>query len=109
DEVLVEELHRLSCENKKLSETLSHMCENYQAMQKQLTQLINKNFEHPTRKRKAEGENCSVNMIGIRGNINTECSTITITEDEPLIKRPNITSPKVSKVLVKTEASNTSL
>lgn len=104
---MVEELHRLSCENKRLSESLTHMWENYEAMQNQLSQLVNKKIEHQTqqsRKRKAEFESC-IN--------NTECST-NITEEESVIKRTSdtmnmITSPKVSKVLVKTEASNTSL
>lgn len=104
---MVEELHRLSCENKRLSESLTHMWENYEAMQNQLSQLVNKKIEHQaqqSRKRKAEFESC-IN--------NTECST-NITEEESVIKRTSdtmnmITLPKVSKVLVKTEASNTSL
>lgn len=74
DEVLVEELHRLSSENKRLNETLTNMCENYDTMQKQLNQLMNQNFENQTqqsRKRKAESESC-INMFGsVRGiNIN---------------------------------------
>lgn len=115
DEVLVEELHRLSSENKRLNETLTNMCENYETMQKQLNQLMNQNFEHQTqqsRKRKAESESC-INMFDtVRGiNIinNNECSTVT--DEESLIKRPcrDISSPKAYKVLVKTEASSNSL
>ncbi|WJX09730.1 hypothetical protein P8452_00533 [Trifolium repens] len=110
DEILVEELHRLNCENKRLSETLSNMCENYEAMQKQLNELMNQNCEHQTqesRKRKAESENCN-NMFGTNRGINNECST---TDEESLIKRPcrDISSPKSYKVLVKTEASSNSL
>lgn len=104
-EVLVEELHRLSCENKRLTETLTHMCENYKVMQKNLNQLMNTNSEtDPTqaRKRKAESENC-INMFGSIRN----CSTIS--EEELLRRSMDITTPKVSKVLVKTEASNNSL
>nr|QFI57451.1 WRKY56 [Glycyrrhiza glabra] len=93
------------------------MCENYQAMQNQLSQLMNKNFEHPTtqqsRKRKADqGEIGCINKFGgIRGNVvNTVDQCSTITEEESLIKRPmDIISPKVYKVLVKTEATNNSL
>ncbi|CAJ2675099.1 unnamed protein product [Trifolium pratense] len=115
DEIMVEELHRLNCENKRLSETLSNMCENYEAMQKQLNQLMNQNCETQTheesRKRKAESEDCN-NMFGtIKGInvINNECSTTT--DEESLIKRPcrEISSPKAYKVLVKTEASSNSL
>ncbi|XP_045823288.1 probable WRKY transcription factor 40 [Trifolium pratense] len=111
DEIMVEELHRLNCENKWLSETLSNMCENYEAMQKQLNQLMNQNCETQTheesRKRKAESENCN-NMFGTINVINNECST---TDEESLIKRPcrEISSPKAYKVLVKTEASSNSL
>jgi len=91
------------------------MCENYKALQKQLNQLMNQNFEHQTqqsKKRKAESESC-INMFGtVRGiNIinNNECSTVT--DEQSLIKRPcrDISSPKAYKVLVKTEASSNSL
>ncbi|XP_061365262.1 probable WRKY transcription factor 40 [Gastrolobium bilobum] len=102
-EILVEELQRLSCENKRLTETLNHMWENYLALQKHLSefsQLRNTNFEEeatPSRKRKVESEN-GINLFG------NEC------EEETLFKRPkHNTSPKVSKVLVRTEASDTSL
>ncbi|KAK7321545.1 hypothetical protein VNO77_32302 [Canavalia gladiata] len=110
-EVLVEELRRLSGENKRLTETLTNMCENYQDLQKQLRQLMNTNFEQDltqSKKRKTESENCA-NKFGIRGMINnTECSSIT--EEESFKKYRDITSsPKLSKVLAKTEASNTSL
>lgn len=106
---MVEELHRLSCENKRLNETLTNMCENYETMQKQLNQLMNQNFENQTqqsRKRKAESESC-INMFGIINN--NDCSTVS--DEESIIKRPcrDISSPKAYKVLVKTEASSNSL
>ncbi|TKY58051.1 WRKY transcription factor 40 [Spatholobus suberectus] len=110
DEVLVEELRRLSCENKRLTEMLTHLCENYMALQKQLSQLINKNSEQdPTesRKRKAAESDCCTNKLGVRGNVNAESSDIT---EESFKKYKDFnSSPKVSKVLVKTEASNNSL
>ncbi|KAI5393678.1 probable WRKY transcription factor 40 [Lathyrus oleraceus] len=108
DEVLVEELHRLSCENKRLSETLTNMCESYEAMQKQLSQLMmNQNLENQTqesRKRKIESESCMNMFGGVR-----ECSNVS--DEESLMKRPcrDISSPKAYKVLVKTEASSNSL
>ncbi|CAJ1972395.1 unnamed protein product [Sphenostylis stenocarpa] len=109
DGVLVEELRRLSCENKRLTEMLTHLCDNYMALQKQLTQLINTNFEHDpveSRKRKAEGE-CCTNKFGVVNNSNGDSSSIT--EDSLKRYKDFNSSPKVSKVLVKTEASNNSL
>ena len=95
---------------------LTHVCENYRAMQKHLSQLMNTDSERDpitqSRKRKAESENCT-SMLGFSGrnnNISThECSTST---EEESFKRPKdmIISPnKVSKVLVKTDASDNSL
>ncbi|KAJ1413115.1 WRKY domain [Sesbania bispinosa] len=110
--VLVEELQRLSCENKRLTETLNHMYENYLVLQKHLSQFNNQmrntDFEKELAatpsvalKRKVENENC-MNLFGV-----SECSTTT---EEETFKRPkHNTSPKVSKVLVRTEASDTSL
>nr|AFK41898.1 unknown [Lotus japonicus] len=106
--VLVEELERLNSENKRLTETLNHICDNYLTMQKHLAQLNSNSpddFEKeagiPSRKRKAE------NLFVYGSSGYTECSTIT-EEENTIFKRPS-TSPKVSKVLVRTEASDTSL
>ncbi|KAK7283127.1 hypothetical protein RIF29_12433 [Crotalaria pallida] len=108
----MEELHRLSCENKRLTETLNRMCEKYTALERNLSELRDKDFDKEgttqSPKRKVESENC-MNMFGISSY--TECSTTT--EEETLFKRPkinnNTTSPKVSKVLFRTEASDSSL
>ncbi|CAJ1973642.1 unnamed protein product [Sphenostylis stenocarpa] len=109
-EVLVEELRRLSSENKRLTERLNQVCENYVALQKHLSEfngMKNANFDKegiPSMKRKVESENC-VNLFGV--NAYTECSTIT---EEETFKRPkHSTSPNVSKVFVRTDASDTSL
>ncbi|RZB68450.1 putative WRKY transcription factor 40 isoform B [Glycine soja] len=88
---------------------LTHLCENYKALQKQLSQLINTNFEQldpiESRKRKAESDQwCTNKFIGVN---NAECSSIT--EDSFRKYKDFNSSPKVSKVLVKTEASNNSL
>lgn len=109
DQVLVEELERLSSENKRLTEKLNHMCDNYNALRKHLSQFSHTKCENElvssiSRKRKAESvENC-INQFGYAI---AECSTIT-TEEETF-KHNNIISPKVSKVLVRTDASNTGL
>ncbi|RDX74578.1 WRKY transcription factor 18, partial [Mucuna pruriens] len=109
-ELLVEELRRLSSENKRLTETLNHVCESYVALQKhfsEFNQVRNTNFDKegtPSLKRKAESENC-VNLFGV--NAYTESSTTT---EEETFKRPKHgTSPKVSKVFVQTDGSDTSL
>lgn len=109
DQVLVEELERLSSENKRLTEKLNHMCNNYIALQKHLSQFSQTNFENElvspiSRKRKAENvENC-FNRFGY-----AIAESSTITTEEETFKHNNIISPKVSKVLVQTDASNTGL
>ncbi|KAJ9702616.1 hypothetical protein PVL29_004382 [Vitis rotundifolia] len=105
---LVEELHRMSTENKKLTEMLSIMCENYNALQNHLKELMRKNSDHQlfnSRKRKAESEDNTNNIHGINGN-NTE----SISSDEDSSKKPReSTKGKVSRVVVKTEKSDNSL
>ncbi|ESW08942.1 hypothetical protein PHAVU_009G087400 [Phaseolus vulgaris] len=100
-EFLVEELRRLNSENKRLSETLKHVCESYVALQKHVSEfnlLKNADFEKeekPSPKRKVEN--------GV--NAYAECNT-----EEETFKRPKqSTTPKVSKVFVRTDASDTSL
>ncbi|CAI8599547.1 unnamed protein product [Vicia faba] len=88
--VLVEELERLSNENKKLTERLNLMCDNYIALQKHLNEFKSQeSVTTPSRKRKIE---CT-----------ESCTT---TKEETFIDNA---SPKISKVLVRTDASNTSL
>ncbi|XP_058781062.1 probable WRKY transcription factor 40 [Vicia villosa] len=89
--VLVEELERLSNENKKLTERLNLMCDNYIALQKHLNEFKNHESVITPRKRKVECiENC------------------TTTTKEETFQQHN-SSPKISKVLVRTDASNPSL
>ncbi|XP_028799141.1 WRKY transcription factor 18-like [Neltuma alba] len=109
-EDLVQELHRLSSENQKLTESLTHMRENCKLLKKQLSQAMIKNTYSPERdpanqsskKRKAETDACIDNMISISGN--TECSNIT--DEDSSFRRP---ATKVSRVLVRTQASDTGL
>lgn len=102
----MEELRRLNSENKRLTETLKHVCENYVALQKHLSEFLkNANFDNeetPSLKRKVENESCA-NLFGV--NAYAECSS-----EEVTFKRPKqSTTPKVSKVFVRTDASDTSL
>ncbi|KAF8393039.1 hypothetical protein HHK36_021280 [Tetracentron sinense] len=104
--VLVKELNRVSTENKKLTEMLTVLCENYNSLQSQLMDLKSKNAEKElttSRKRKAESNDNS-NNNGINGN--TESSS----SDEDSCKKPReVIKTKVSKVYVQTDASDTSL
>ncbi|XP_059461538.1 probable WRKY transcription factor 40 isoform X2 [Corylus avellana] len=104
---LAGELDRVSSENKKLTEMLAHLCENYNTLQTHLMDLACKNSKNEainSRKRKAESDYYSRNLIGIDGN--TECSS----SDEESCKRPkeNIKT-KASRVCVRTDASDKSL
>lgn len=112
EKVLVEELERLNHENKILTESLNHMCNNYVVLQKHLSrfnQPSDTNFENEivtqSRKRKAGSiENC-VNQFGTNSIV--ECSTTTT--EETFKRTTHNSSPKISKVLVWTDASNTGL
>lgn len=106
---LVEELNRVSAENRKLTEMLTVMCENYNALRSQLMDYMSKNPEKelsPSRKRKSESSNnINNNSNGINGN--SESSS---TDDESCKKpREGTIKAKISRSYVKTEASDTSL
>ena len=108
---LVEELNRMSTENKKLTEMLSVMYANYNALQSHLKELMRKNSDYQlcnSRKRKAESEDNINNIHGINRN-HTES---TISSDEDSIKRPResiSTKGRVSRVVVRTEKSDNSM
>lgn len=106
----MEELNRMSSENKKLNEKLSILYENYNALQSHLNELIRKNSDyHPSnsRKRKAESEdNTNNNVCGINNKNHTE----SISSDEDSSKRTRESSKgRVSRVVVKTEKSDNSM
>ncbi|OMO74136.1 DNA-binding WRKY [Corchorus olitorius] len=108
---LVEELNRVSAENKKLTEMLTAMCESYNALQSQLMDLMSKNPEKElspaSKKRKSESiNNDNNNNFGI--NIGNSESSST---DEESSKKPReeIIKAKISRVYVRTEASDTTL
>lgn len=107
---LAGELNRMSSENKKLTEMLAHLFEDYHALQTHLMGqmgLANNNSQKEftnSRKRKAESDYYG-NLMGINGN--TECSS----SDEDSCKRPkeNTIKTKASRVCVRTDASDKSL
>ncbi|XP_039004475.1 probable WRKY transcription factor 40 [Hibiscus syriacus] len=108
---LVEELDRVNAENKKLTETLTAMCENYSALRSQVMDLMSKSPGKeisPSKKRKSDNsdnnDNNSYNL-GIIGNSESSSS------DEDACKKPReeIIKAKISRVYVRTEASDTGL
>jgi predicted nuclease with TOPRIM domain len=105
---LVEEMNRVNAENKKLTEMLTVMCENYNALRSQLTEYMSKNSEKEisaSRKRKSESSNTN-NVNGVNGN--SESSS---TDEELPSKKPReeTIKAKISKAYVRTEASDSSL
>ncbi|KAK8484295.1 hypothetical protein V6N13_145042 [Hibiscus sabdariffa] len=107
--VLVEELTRVSAENKKLTEMLTVLCEHYTSLQNQYKELVSKSSESEaaatsSKKRKAECEDYSTAMIGFTGNAESSCS------DENSCKKPKeCIKAKVSRACVRTDPSDNSL
>ncbi|CAK9157458.1 unnamed protein product [Ilex paraguariensis] len=110
---LMEELNRVSAENKKLTEMLTVVCENYEALKSRLMNYTSKNsgtdqISTTSRKRKAESPTNHYNNGVIDGtNGNSESSL----SDEESSKKPREEHIKatISRVCVRTEASDTSL
>ncbi|KAJ4826463.1 hypothetical protein Tsubulata_019430 [Turnera subulata] len=106
-DVLVEELNRMSAENKRLTAMLTVLCENYNTLQNRMSELMSKNSEKEqvnSRKRKPETEDYN-NKIEITGNTAESSSS-----DDESHKRPKEQSKtKISRVYFRTEASDTSL
>ncbi|XP_018504499.1 LOW QUALITY PROTEIN: probable WRKY transcription factor 40 [Pyrus x bretschneideri] len=113
-DVWAEELNRISVENKKLTETLTALCENYNSLQSHLRELMitkqqQNNSSDIYRKRKAGSEDYN-NVIGlISPGTNTDTSSIS-DDQEYSCKRPKEhTNLKISRVYVRTDASDTRL
>ncbi|KAG7652318.1 WRKY domain [Arabidopsis thaliana x Arabidopsis arenosa] len=111
---LVEELKRVSAENKKLSEMLTLMYDNYNVLRKQLMEYVNKsNITErdqisPPKKRKSPAREDAFSSAVI-GGVSESSST---DQDEYLCKKQReetVVKEKVSRVYYKTEASDTTL
>ncbi|CAN6570401.1 unnamed protein product [Malus baccata var. baccata] len=109
---LLEELHRVSAENKNLTEMLTVMGENYNALRSQLLEYMSKNPEKElspiSKKRKSESSNNNTNSNNIMNgavNGNSESSS----SDGESFKKPReeTIKAKVSRIYVRTEASDT--
>ncbi|XP_010539177.1 PREDICTED: probable WRKY transcription factor 40 [Tarenaya hassleriana] len=106
ESALVEELNRVNAENKKLSEMLTAVCENYKALKKQLIMYVNENEREisPSKKRKSPARVHEDDVIGVSESSSTEQDELCKKQrEETVIKE------KVSRVYYKTEASDTSL
>ncbi|KAA8521694.1 hypothetical protein F0562_012316 [Nyssa sinensis] len=100
---LIEELHRIKTENRKLTEMLTFVCENYTALQSHLMELMQKNSENEITKlgkRKAGEEYNYGNVSGINGDIDSSCS------DGGSCKRPREIKTNISRVYVRTSPSD---
>ncbi|MBA0720022.1 hypothetical protein Golax_007665 [Gossypium laxum] len=111
---LVEELNRVNEENNKLTKMLAAMCESYNALQSQLTNLMSKIPEKelsPSKKRKSESSNNNHNNNNDNYNFGITGNSESSSTDEDSCKKPKeeIIKAKVSRVCVRTEASDTSL
>ncbi|XP_009106711.2 probable WRKY transcription factor 40 [Brassica rapa] len=113
---LVDELKRVNAENKKLSEMLTLMCDNYNVVRKQLMEYVNKSNNtaereqtSPPKKRKSPARDEAVSSAVIGG---VSESSSTDQDDQYLCKKQReetVVKEKVSRVYYKTEASDTTL
>lgn len=108
---LVEELNRVSAENKKLTQMLTVMCENYNTLRSQVMDYMSKNAEKelsPSKKRKCDSNN---NIGENNNNMLANGASESSSTDEDSSKKPReekITA-KISRLYVRTEASDTGL
>lgn len=108
-ENLVEKMDRMRTENKKLTQMLKSMCENYNVLQSQLVNLLSQtpkaeNRDDYLKKRKTCFE--AIDGEDIQGSSEHSCISY-----EDSCKRARLLSskPKVSKIFVRTEKSDTKL
>lgn len=104
----------MSAENKKLTEMLTVMCENYTELRSQLLEQTSKNNNgvENSRKRKAESSNNNGNnSIGNNTDVLNLGPSESSSSDEESSKkqREEHIKAKISRVCVRTEASDTSL
>ena len=95
----------MNAENRKLTEMLTVMCENYNALRSHVMEYISKNAEKEatsSRKRKAESSN---NNNGVVGNSESSSSE----EDSSKKPREETIKAKISRIYTRTEASDTTL
>jgi len=102
----------VTAENKKLGEMLAVVCENYNTLRRHLMEYTRKNGEKessPTsKKRKSESSNNN-NSICVMGTNNGNSESSSTDEESCKKPREETIKPKISRVYVRTEASDTTL
>nr|BAG15874.1 WRKY transcription factor [Bruguiera gymnorhiza] len=111
---LVGELNRMRTENRKLTETLTVLCENYNALQSQLNDfMIKNNCEKEaaviSRKRKAENIDDYVHSSNTVGNNNFGNAETSCSDEESSKRLKENSRTKISTVYCRTDASDRSL
>lgn len=106
-------MNRVSAENKKLTEMLTVVCENYNALRSHVMEYMSKNAEKssdlsPSRKRKCESSNNDGNNYNAVV-VNGASESSSTDEDSPKKPREEKITAKISRVYVRTEPSDTSL
>ncbi|KAL8056309.1 hypothetical protein ABFX02_04G111200 [Erythranthe guttata] len=121
---LVEEINRVNAENKKLTEILTVMCENYNELRNQLAEhqtTNNNNNNHggvlledsnnnnitASKKRKADQTNI-INCNNNNNNVGNSESSSSDEDSSKKLPREEIVKAKISRVFVRTESSSDS-
>ncbi|KAK9130406.1 hypothetical protein Sjap_010893 [Stephania japonica] len=103
---LVAELHRVNEENKRLSEMLTVICENYNALRNRLEDLTNNNNKLIAKKRKSES-------VTEENRVNGSTAESSSSDEEDSFKKARTGSTdvkiKVTTKCVRTDPSDTSL
>lgn len=113
---MIEELNRVNAENKKLTELLTVMCENYTELRNRLATYTGRST---SKKRKSAGESSinnnnnnggqdNGNVIDGTGNVGPSESSSS-DEDSSKKRHEEVIKAKISQVHHRTEASDTSL
>ncbi|CAN0862440.1 Probable WRKY transcription factor 40 [Linum grandiflorum] len=113
---LVEEMNRVSAENKKLTEMLTVMCENYNVMRNQLMEYMarsnNTTTNPPEEAAAAEVKEQSPSSLSSRKRKSDAEESSSTDDDDESRKRPReeeVIKSKISNVYVRTEPSDTGL
>ncbi|XP_073135087.1 probable WRKY transcription factor 40 [Henckelia pumila] len=112
---LIEEINRVNAENKKLSELLTVMCENYNELQRRLKEyqtIKNSESDLISRKRKLPAESTGINNFNHETNVIINGSCESSSSDEDSCKKPTEgedNKGKIWRTCVRTEASDASL
>ncbi|GAB4854690.1 hypothetical protein Ancab_023274 [Ancistrocladus abbreviatus] len=112
---LVDELKKMNSENKKLTEILTVISEQFAFLHNHMMELMTKNtnanqttdFDATVRKRKADATDCHSGFCTSRQSCDHSC----ISEDFCSCKRQRLLNakPKISRVLIRVERSNNSM